>query len=300
MKKTSFIFLLLSSFCYSALANTPNWDIDASYTFTSGRYVDSTMMRDQTGAGIRISAEKNSNWGVIAGLQSTRINMSNISPSTQINQDNLLFSTFLHSLTETQPGRLTFQLDIHQINNNSTTGNSDGVRAYATNLTWVSQNFPMKIVASYAKSNYQNTSEVQQFFTGIGLGFNDSKNWAEIRHYKIYDLSPLNALGAEQMQSIEFLITQRIHGGQSSFLPNTITFNSEFGHKIYNIDMTNKILYNLPMRNDGGRNISAIWQINTTNALTLNVGKMHYSSDLPTAHNFTLNTISTQLSTNWK
>lgn len=294
-----FLPLLLNGFCSSVFANTPDWDIGASYTFTSGRYVDSIMMRDQTGSGIRISAEKNSNWGVIAGLQSTRINLSNISPSSTINQDNLLFSTFLHTPTEIQPGRLTFQLDTHQINNNSTTGNSDGVRAYATNLTWVSQNFPMKIDASYAKSNYQNTRAIHQFSTSIGLGFNGLKNWAEIRHYKIYDLNPLTALGAEQMQSTEILITQRIHGDQSSFLPNTITFNTEFGHKIYNIDMTNKVLYNLPMRNDGGNSISAIWEINSKSTLLLNIGKTHYSSEIPATHNFTLNTISTQLSTSW-
>lgn len=276
------------------------WQLKSSAIAMAGHYVDSQTMNNQQGLGLRMSGEKNQQWGFTAGLQSTRINMNAFMPQSTQNQDNWLLSGFIHTPSARWPGRWTFQLDTHQVNNDASQNSSD-VRAVAPQVTWLSYSQPLKVDFSYASSNYKNTAGIHQLSTSIAYGFNNATDWLQIRSYAINNLDPSSALGQSNTRAIDTKLTH-ILGSYNPLLPTTITLGLERGKKIYVVDMTSQTLYNLPMLNEGGENITASWRLNPKTQLDIQLSKTRYFADASvafTAHHFTLDTLSLQLSTAW-
>jgi hypothetical protein len=277
------------------------WELSSCITAMTGHYVDSLTINSQHGFGIRMSGEKEQKWGLTAGLQYTRIDMP---PSTQVsaqNQDNWLLSSFIHTPSFTLPGRWTFQLDAHQVNNDASQGNSSDVRAVAPQITWLSYTQPLKVDFSFASSNYKNTATIHQLSSAIAYGFNDAKDWLQVRSYAINHLTPSEALGQSSTRAADVKLTHFLNS-DVKLAPATVTLGLERGKRIYIVDMASQTLYNLPMLNEGGENIAASWKLNTKTRLHMQLSKARYFSDVPAApyaHHLTLYTLSAQVATTW-
>jgi hypothetical protein len=75
----------------------------------------------------------------------------------------------------------------------------------------------------------------------------------------------------------------------------------ERGKKFHAVDMVTQTVYNLPMLNEGGENITASWKVNSRTELNIQASRNRYFSEptpLP-AHRFMLSTLSAQLATAW-
>jgi len=250
--------------------------------------------------GVRISGEKDHKWGFTAGLQSTRIDMAPITQVSTQNQDNWLLSGFVHMPTTKLPGRWTFQLDAHQVNNDASGSISSDVRAVAPQVTWLSYTQPLKVDFSYASSTYKNTAAIHQLSTAIAYGFNEAKDWLQVRSYAINNLDPSKALGQSSTRATDVKLTH-ILSSNLKWAPATVTLGLERGKRIFVVDMTTQTLYNLPMLNEGGENIAANWKLSSKTDLNLQFSKTRYYADptpLP-SHRFTLSTLSAQLATSW-
>ena len=278
------------------------WQLNASATAMTGHYADSQTMYNQHGVGVRMSGEKDKAWGITAGLQSTRIDMAPITQVSKQDQDNWLLSAHVHLPTRAAPGRLTFQLDAHQVNNDATQSISSDVRAVAPKVTWVSYTQPLKLDLSDASSNYKNTpATIHQRSAAIAYGFTNQTNWVQVRSYAINNLDPLSALGQSSTRATDISLTH-ILNGTNNVAPTSITVGLERGKRIYVIDMTTQTLYNLPMLNEGGEKIAANWKLSKNTEMNLQFSKTRYFSDVPTApsaHRFTLDTLSAQITTAW-
>ena len=278
-----------------------SWQTTSSITAMTGHYANAQTMYNQHGLGARLSAEKDKAWGVTAGLQSTLIDMNPSTQTTQQNQDNWLLSGHIHTPSTTLPGRWTLQLDAHQVNNDAPQSISSHVHAMAPQLTWLSYTQPLKLDVSYATSNYKNTNTIHQFSPAIAYGFNNAQDWLQIRSYAIRNLEPASALGQSSTHSTDIKLTHIMNGLQD-WAPTTVTLGLDRGKRIYVVDMTSQTVYNLPMLNEGGENISANWKLSPKTDLTLQYTKTRYFSDSPTAfsaHHFTLSILSAQLATAW-
>ncbi len=267
----------------------------------TGHYADSLTMNNQHGLGVRVFGEKDQKWGLTAGLQSTRIDMAPITQVSTQNQDNWLLSGFVHLPTTKLPGRLTFQLDAHQVNNDASGSISSDVRAVAPQVTWLSYTQPLKVDFSYASSTYKNTAAIHQLSSAIAYGFNDAKDWLQVRSYAINNLDPASALGQSSTRATDFKLTHFLNGNLK-WAPNTVTLGLERGKRIFVVDMATQTLYNLPMLNEGGENIAASWKLSPKTDLNLQFSKTKYFADIPyapSAHRFTLSTLSAQLATSW-
>lgn len=280
------------------------WTLNAAITTMTGSYKDSLTMSQQHGPGIRLRGEYQKQWGVSAGLQSTRIDMKPMTQTATQDQDNWLLSGYMHSASDFQPGRWTLQLDAHQIHNDAKVGNSDGVRVIAPQVSWLSYSLPLKLDLGYARSSYHDMATVHQISTGLGFGFNSQQNWVQIRGYAINNLDRGYALGQPSTRATEFKLTQFLPRG-NPFVPTSITLGVESGKKIYSVDMLTQTVYNLPMVNEGSKNIAATWQLSSGTDFTLFASKTEYfatrtdySPYLP-SHRFTLSTLSAQVSTAW-
>lgn len=289
------LIALLGIVSTAALAQD-TWKFDAALTHMEGRYKDARTMRDQHGLGLKLNGEYNKQWGITAGLQTTHIYTPQ--PVPQTNQDNWLLSGYVHLPSELTPGRWTLQIDTHEIHNDAQQGNSDGVHVVAPQVTWLSSTRPLKLDLSYASSSYRDVPTVHQLGSGIGFGFNNNRNWLQIRGYIINQLERAHALGYTSTRASEVKLTQFLPQNVS-LIPSAITVGIERGKKIYYVDMLTQTVYNLPMLNEGGENIAANWKLSHNTDFVLHASRTKYASSLPIDHQFRLNTLSAQLKTTW-
>lgn len=264
----------------------------------TGNYKDSLTMSNQHGTGLRVTGEYKKMWGITGGVQSTRINMEPVTQTSAQDQDNWLLSGHIHTPSTSLPGRWTFQVDGHQIHNDSKRGNSDGVRVIAPQVTWLSFSQALKLDVGYASSSYRGTSTVHQLSYGLGFGFNQNKNWLQTRGYLIKNLDPINSLGQTSTRGANMALTHFFQS-QTVWIPSSITFGLERGRKVYGVDVQTQTVYNLPMLNEGGESLSASWALNRSTNLNLQANHTRYFSELIRAHEFSLNTFSAQLATAW-
>lgn len=277
------------------------WQLGSSVTAVTGHYVNSQTMYNQRGLGVRMLGEKDQNWGFTVGLQSTQIDMTPITQKSTQNQDNWLLSGFVHMLPTNLPGRWTLQVDAYRVNNDASQSASSDVIAVAPKITWFSYYQPLKADFSYASSNYKNTAAIHQFSSAIAYGFNDAKDWLQIRSYAINNLDPTSALGQSSTRAADLKFTHSLNRNVK-WAPAAITLGLERGKRIYEVDMVSQTIYNLPMLNEGGENITASWNLSRKTNLNMQVSKTRYFSDVPTAlsaHHFTLIILSAQLTTAW-
>jgi hypothetical protein len=278
------------------------WQFGSSVTAMTGHYADSLTMNNQHGVGVRMSGEKDKKWGITAGLQSTRIDMTPITQVSKQDQDNWLLSAHVHVPTHAALGLLTFQLDTHKANNDASQSISSNVRAIAPQVTWLSYTQPFKLELSHASSNYKNTpATIHQRSLAIAYGFTSQTNWVQVRSYAINNLDPLSALGQSSTRATDISLTHVLKKA-NNWVPASITVGLESGKRIYVVDMTTQTLYNLPMINEGSEKIAANWKLSKKTEMNFQFSKTRYFSDVPTApsaHRFTLDTLSAQIATAW-
>ncbi len=277
------------------------WQINSALTAMSGHYDDSQTMNNQRGLGVKVSGEKDQKWGLTAGLQSTRIDMNPFMPKPTQNQDNKLLSGFIHAPSVALPGRWTLQLDAHRVTNDAPQSINSDVKAIAPQITWLSYSRPLKIDFSYANSSYQNTAAIQQFSASIAYGLNQAKDWLQVRSYVINNLEPASALGQSSTRAFDLKWTH-MFDSHLKLAPHSLTLGIERGERIYVVDMPTQTVYNLPMLNEGGENIAATWKLSPTTDLHVQYSQTRYFSNVPTApsaHHFTLGTLSAQIATAW-
>lgn len=302
MKSIRFFKLFAIIFAAPTLAlSQEGWQLNSALTAMSGHYDGAQTMNNQDGLGIKVSGEKDKTWGFTASLQSTKIDMNRFMPKPTQNQDNWLLSGFMHTPSHVLPGRWTFQLDSHRVTNDATQNISSDVSVIAPQVTWLSYSQPLKLDLSYANSRYKDTALVRQFSASIAYGFNQAKDWLQVRSYAITNLEPASALGQSSTRAMDVKLTH-IMDSRSTFAPQSLTFGIEHGKRIYVVDMPTQTVYNLPMLNEGGESVTGTWKLSSKTDLSLQYSKTRYFSNVPTApsaHHFTLGTLSAQTATTW-
>ncbi len=289
----------LAWLCLPTLAMAQeDWRFSGAVNTMTGEYQQAQVMRQQHGQGVRISGEQRNAWGFTAGVQATHIDMQPWVPKATQEQNNWLLSSHRYVPSASQTGRWKLQLDVHRVFNDAVQGNSDGVSAVMPQVGWVSLERPLSFDLSYAHSRYQNTPAIHQISPSVGLGFNNGQNWFQIRGYVIQGLEPNLSMGMSSSHATDLRLTQLLQSS-SPWVPKSITLGVERGKKIYFVDAVTQTVHNLPMRNDGGENISARWYLGAKTHLTLQLQQTCYFSNALTAHEFTLKTMSAQLGRDW-
>lgn len=275
-----------------------NWQFNSAVNAMHGDYNGSLIMNKQHGLGMRLTGEQSNAWGISLGLQSTHIDMQPLVPKATQEQNNWLLSSYGYVSSAAQSGRWKMQLDVHRVFNDALQGNSDGVTAVVPQVSWVSFDRPLTFDVSYAQSHYKNTSTIHQISPSLGFGFNNHQNWFQLRGYLIKNLDPSVSMGLSSGHASDFKLTQFFQSA-SFWLPQSVTVGFERGKKIYFVDAVTQTLHNLPMRNDGGENIAAVWKLGQKTQLKVQLQQTDYFSNEYTAHDFTLRTLSAQVGHDW-
>jgi hypothetical protein len=301
LKSNLSIKFLLFACAFPLTSHAENdWKVNTEITAMAGNYTDSLTMNSQHGTGLRLLGVYKEQWGITAGLQSTRISMAPITQTSTQNQDNWLISAHMHAPSSNGTGQWTFRLDTHRIKNDTQVGDSDGVRVIAPQVSWLSYTLPLKLDLSYARSTYKGSANTNQISSSIGWGFNQNQNWIQARSTMVSNLNPERALGQTTTHGTDFKLTQFL-SPNLGWIPTSITLGLERGQKFHAVDMVSQTVYNLPMRNEGGENIAASWKVSNQSELNIQASQNRYFAapyPLP-SHRFKLSIFSAQIVTAW-
>jgi len=302
LKKPTLLLIAIHLLPLGTLQAEQAWQVDTELLHAQGNYHDSYTMNRQRSDGLRVSGEYQKQWGMRAGLVSTTIDLNaSLASPPAVHQQNWLLSSYLHLPSSSTLGRWTVQLDAHRIENDTTQGDSNGVHVIAPQIRWASASAPIILGLSYAQSHYKDSPTTRQYTPSIGLGFNQNKYWLQVDLYAIDHLEPSHALGQSSTRGTDIKLTQFLNPGET-WKPRSITVGIETGKKYHAVDMTSQTVYNLPMINTGGANITAAWPLSTGTALNLQLNKTRYFAEqLPyvPAHDFSLSTCSLQIKHAW-
>lgn len=290
--------LLLVSLTPTAAVAEDAWQVQSSLIGFSGHYTDSFVLKKQQGKSLRIKAEKDQNWGLAVGYQSSNIDLQPVIPSPQQNQDDWLISTFAHMPTTWMPGKLTLQMDFYRIMNNAEQSKTNNVRAFVPQIIWESHELPLKMDFSYSNSDYKNGARVHQVSTGLAYGFNNYKNWIQVRTYYLDNLKTLGTYEKNNEISTDVKLTQ-IFNGTSPLIPASVTVGMEFGKKIYYVDVTSQTLQNAPLMNKEGKNIAVNWRVSDRTNFDLFYNQNAYHAYEPWKHQLKLNTAGVKINRTW-
>ena len=299
MNTKSFMLWLFCLFSVPVLAQAQDGlQFNTAVNAMSGDYNGSLVMKKQHGVGIRLNAEQPNVGGFSVGLQSTHIDMQPLVPKATQDQNNWLLSGYAYAPSTSLSGRFKWQLDVHRVLNDASQGNSDGVTAVVPQLSWVSFDRPLTFDLSYAQSRYPNTRTIHQLSPSVGFGFNNNQNWFQIRGYLIQNLEPSLSMGMSSSHATDFRLTQ-LFQSPSPWVPQSVTLGLERGKKIYFVDAVTQTVHNLPMRNDGGESVAAVWRFSQSSQVKVQLQQTHYFSNDYIAHDFTLKTFSAQVGRDW-
>ena len=299
MNTKSFMLWLFCLFSVPVLAQAQDGlQFNTAVNAMSGDYNGSLVMKKQHGVGVRLNAEQPNVGGFSVGLQSTHIDMQPLVPKATQDQNNWLLSGYAYAPSTSLSGRFKWQLDVHRVLNDASQGNSDGVTAVVPQLSWVSFDRPLTFDLSYAQSRYPNTRTIHQLSPSVGFGFNNNQNWFQIRGYLIQNLEPSLSMGMSSSHATDFRLTQ-LFQSPSPWVPQSVTLGLERGKKIYFVDAVTQTVHNLPMRNDGGESVAAVWRFSQSSQVKVQLQQTHYFSNDYIAHDFTLKTLSAQVGRDW-
>ena len=299
MNTKSFMLWLFCLFSFPVLAQAQDGlQFNTAVNAMSGDYNGSLVMKKQHGVGIRLNAEQPNVGGFSVGLQSTHIDMQPLVPKATQDQNNWLLSGYAYAPSTSLSGRFKWQLDVHRVLNDASQGNSDGVTAVVPQLSWVSFDRPLTFDLSYAQSRYPNTRTIHQLSPSVGFGFNNNQNWFQIRGYLIQNLEPSLSMGMSSSHATDFRLMQ-LFQSPSPWVPQSVTLGLERGKKIYFVDAVTQTVHNLPMRNDGGESVAAVWRFSQSSQVKVQLQQTHYFSNDYIAHDFTLKTLSAQVGRDW-
>jgi hypothetical protein len=277
-----------------------SWSFDASTMSMAGKYCDSQLLDKQFGLGFKLNAEYDKSVGATAGVRTTQLNLVQQNGFDSINQTDWLISAHLHTPINSISTRLTLSFDSHKIKNNDPNGRSDDVIVFAPQVALMSYEYPLTIDMSYAKSNYRNSLNVNQFSTGMNYGFNNKLNYLNLQIYKILVKDP--TVYSRNFNSYELKVTHIIESAKG-LSPNLITISSDQGDRLFQVNMLTQTVNNLSMINRGGESIALTWVLSDKTKFSAELRKNRYRSAIETPGvnltNFSLANVGIQFTKKW-
>jgi hypothetical protein len=274
------------------------WQIHYSGIATTGQYGNAMTLRNQSGVGVHLTAEKDRAWGITAGLHSTNIGLHPIVPVTSVHQNNWLLSGFARLPSEVLPGIWTLQLDAYQTSNDAADNGRSNSKALGPQLSWSSLERPLKIDFAYAGSKYQSMDRIYQKSASVAYGLNSSRDWIQIRGYSISHLMPALAMGKLEVNSVDVVLTHFLDK-PSIWEPVMVSLGFQSGNKIYYIDIDSQVNYNLPLMNNGGTILAASWVIGSKTKLGLQwMNSKLFTNEIYLQH-FYLNNFGMKITSSW-
>ena len=257
-----------------------SWKFGTSPGLSYLRYSSDSPRRYATNVGGFIDADYQERFGLTLGTSHSNVGYRNGTPD--LNQNSHYLSGRATLVPGNLPGRVTLRLDAHHVSNNDTTNETNGVGVIAPRVGYTSADKSFYADLGYAHSRYGDSNigngslTVNQFTPTLGIGFNQNREWLQLRAYNVRYSNSLRAQGQDQTNSLEAKLTHYMT--PAGWVPEQINASLLVGHRLYGVDGDTAIVYNQGDMQRGGASLGASWKIGREARLTLSGGADSYQS----------------------
>lgn len=244
-----------------------------------GAYEESTARDRLQNFGVFLRADYLERGGFTVGVNRTVL--TGEGSFDDINQSALFLSGRWNLTPDWASGQITLRLDAHAVSNDDATGNTDDIAVLAPQVSYM--NFARTFYADigFSRSTYGDSLtipqelDVDQMTPTLGFGFNDQRDWLQLRGYFISPSAPQRAQNEENTAALELKWTH--WPGTPSFLNvDNYRVGVLTGERIYTIDHDAAIIFNLVDLQTGGLSIGAEWLVGQQNRILLIAGVEQY------------------------
>ncbi|THB71246.1 MAG: hypothetical protein D6B28_07625 [Gammaproteobacteria bacterium] len=246
-----------------------SWKNTVSISGLGGNYYQSYKRNTYDGVGIKFSGDYLDQGGLTIGVKNSTIEFN--LGYDDIQQNSLLLSGRYNFFPDVINGKLTASTDIHYIDNDDVTGDSDDVYAIAPQITYLpySADYTLNLGVAYTK--YQNELSVTQITPNVGFAFNGNKGWLNIGGYFISNDNANRAQGVDSTEAVEFSVSHAI--SKDIFLPiNYVLGGLMLGERIYAVDNTSQSVYNVANVQKGSVSLGCSWDFGSNISLLTILG----------------------------
>ncbi|HEX9715286.1 MAG TPA: hypothetical protein VGA28_06300 [Desulfurivibrionaceae bacterium] len=278
MKPTYAIAILTTATLATALAVVPaqaagEWTTTAGAQAFYGSYSGSTERDAITGYGAVVLANYLERGGFALGLNRTDIKMN---PGTEdIGQNALFASGKLNFTPDGMAGSLTGRFDVHVIDNDDASNDTDGVKAYAPQVSYLSHDKRRYFDLGYARSNYRNDLDVNQYTPTVGFALNDGADWVQVRGWFIDPSNADRAQGKSSTSALEAKLTHWFVSNKPLGLDN-VRLSALIGERIYAVDQDAGVVINLADIQRGGVSMGGEWKFGKSVSLLAILSRDNY------------------------
>ncbi len=245
--------LLLAGTACAAGEWSPSLGAQAAY----GAYSGSQLRDSFSSYGLILSSDYLEKGGLTLGLNHT--DLAAKGGAQNIRQNALFASGRIHATPDKLAGRLTARLDLHAIDNNDTSRDSDSVTAIAPQVSYLSFDKKHYYDLGYAHSSYKNALSVNQWTPTVGFGLNEGTDWVLLRGWLI---DPSNAARAQGKSSTRGLEAKWTHWlAANAARVDNVKLGLNLGERIYAVDPDAGSVANLADIQRGGFNLGAEWKL---------------------------------------
>lgn len=254
-----------------------DWEWKADLQGSYGSYQGSTLRDDVSSVGALLGGDYLDSGGFTVGYNYTVVRLK--APTDDIKQNNLFLSGRLNFTPDALPGRLTGRLDVHFANNDDPTGNTDEVTVIAPQISFLSYDKNLYLDLGYARSNYQNDLDLDQWTPTVGIGMNQGADWLQGRVYYIRSSNSARSQGKSQTTALEAKYTHYF-GPNGPLALSNVQLGGLFGERIYAVDGDAGVLYNLADLQKGSLTFGGQWAFSESSHLLLMGGVEKYRNEI--------------------
>jgi hypothetical protein len=268
-----------------------NWNIGVQSTLLN--YSGSQLRDGVNELGVLFSGDYLEQGGFTLGLTNTVVNFKQSLPS--INQDALFLSGREHYYSDVITGKITLRVDGHLLENNDTTGNTNGVRALAVQTSYLANDKQYYFDLGVADSHYSNNLNIAQFTPTVGIS--SGYGWLQLRGYYIRPSNPALAQDLNSTNALEVKYTHWLDA-DGTLVPNNLQIGALSGKRIYAVDMDADAISNVADVQTGGLTLGAEWKFAESSKLLLLAGQNRYD-ELNAVNSYQANFLYLNFNSSW-
>jgi len=252
------------------------WDIKVDLQGNYGDYADSTQRDSLWSAGVIVTADYLENVGFTVGYNRTEVTYTPGTP--KLNQDALFASLRYYDTPDILPGRLTYRLDGHLINNDDPTGNTDEGRIIAPQIAYLAFDKSLYLDLGYAHSSYAGDLTLDQWTPTLGVALNQGNDWLQLRGYLIHSSNAVRTQGKQDTSAVEAKLTH--YFGPDALLGiDRLQSGLLAGQRMYAVDGDAGAVYNLADIQKGSLSLGGSWDFGESWSMLMVGGLEKYTNE---------------------
>jgi hypothetical protein len=270
--------------------NGGDWTVRADIQGLLSAYSGTTDRDSLTNAGAFLRVEYLERGGFTLGYSRTSLSFVE-DGSVDVAQDNIFMSGRWNLTPDWARGRMTLRLDGHFISNDRSSDGTEDVDVIAPQISYLNYAKTFYWDLGFSRSSYganqtaNGLRDVDQLTPTLGFGFNEQRDWVQLRAYLIQADAAQSTQGQGQASRQGYEDTAALelkwtHWPVDGLLGiDNFRLSALFGERRLPVDHDAGSVYNLADLQTGGAAAGAEWAVGERNRILLLAGFEDYDTE---------------------